>query len=120
MGVESNRLVALPRHVSRHLFFRLPSDLSRFLETCQQFDIAWRVAIISVGSAGCPVRLGKLRPLGLKLLKCLLLVTDTFLQRLLFSEARRSGIVEAAAPRNIKSWHVISHHGDQMRPQDDY
>jgi len=85
------------RHVSRHLFFRWPSNLFRFLETCQQFDVAWRVVTTGCGSAGCPVRRGKLRPFRLKLPKCLLLVDYTFLQRLLIREAGRSSVVEAAA-----------------------
>jgi hypothetical protein len=58
--------------------------------------------------------------LGLKLLTRLLLITYTFLQRLLFSEARRSSVVEAAAPRNIKSWHIISNRNNQMRPENYY
>jgi hypothetical protein len=58
--------------------------------------------------------------LGLKLLKRLLLVTYTFLQRLFFGEARRSGTVKAAAPRDIKLWYVISHHNHQVRSKDYY
>jgi hypothetical protein len=58
--------------------------------------------------------------LCLKLLKRVLLVTDASIQRLLFGKTRRSGIVDAAASRNIKSWHVISHHNEQMGPKDDY
>ena len=68
--------------------FLTPSRVSCSLETCQQFDVAWRIVGIGLRGASCPVRLGKLRPSRLKLLTRLLLVTYTFLQGLNFSEAR--------------------------------
>jgi hypothetical protein len=56
----------------------------------------------------------------LKLLKRAPLVAYAFIQRLFFRKARRGGVVEAAASRNIKPWYFVGHHNKQMGSKDNY